>query len=88
MRVQMGEDIKISKVNLIKGVRQCDTVLSKLCTLALKEIFNKMKWKQKCLKIEESYLSNVHFADDIVFIFKQPEKLKKIIEYWIKRLEK
>ena len=42
MRVKIDENIKISKINLNRGVRQGDTILPTLFTLALEEIFKKI----------------------------------------------
>ncbi len=58
---------KNSKIPMRKGVRQGDTISTKLFTACFEEIFKKMEWDDMGLKIDGEYLNN------------EGEHLKKII---------
>ncbi|KAK6760917.1 hypothetical protein RB195_022112 [Necator americanus] len=49
-----------------KGVRQGDTISSKLFTAALQWIMKSLSWEERGIRVDERFLSNLRFADDIV----------------------
>ncbi|KAK6760653.1 hypothetical protein RB195_021927 [Necator americanus] len=49
-----------------KGVRQGDTISSKLFTAALQWIMKSLSWEGRGICVDGSFLSNLRFADDIV----------------------
>ena len=53
------------KINVRRGVRQGDTVSSKLFTAPLVCIFRRLTWATRGLKIHGKYLSHLCLADDI-----------------------
>ena len=42
-----------------------DTTLPKLFTAAFESVFRRLTWETRGLKIDDEYLSQLHFADDI-----------------------
>ena len=57
------------KFKLGRGARQGDNISPKLFTSCLQHaIINKINWENKGVRIDGEYLSNLIFADDIVFI--------------------
>ena len=51
------------QINIRRGVRQGDTISSKLFTAALESIFRQLTWETRGLKIDGEYLSHVRFID-------------------------
>ncbi|KAK6755372.1 hypothetical protein RB195_014005 [Necator americanus] len=49
-----------------KGVRQGDTISPKLFTAALQWIMKSLSWEERGIRVDERFLSNLCFADDIV----------------------
>ncbi|KAK6754350.1 hypothetical protein RB195_013384 [Necator americanus] len=49
-----------------KGVRQGDTISPKLLTAALQWIMKSLSWKERGIRVDGRFLSNLRFADDIV----------------------
>ena len=56
------------KIRIKRGVRQGDTISSKLFTATLESIFRRLNWENKGVKIDGEFLSNLRFADDIIII--------------------
>ncbi|KAK6756763.1 hypothetical protein RB195_014908 [Necator americanus] len=50
-----------------KGVRQGDTISPKLFTAALQWIMKSLSWEGRGIRVDGRFLSNLRFADDIVF---------------------
>ena len=51
-----------------KSVRQGDTILPKLFTSCLEEIFHGKNWSDKGINIDGKHLHHLKFTDDIVLI--------------------
>ena len=54
------------KINIKRGVRQGDTISPKLFTATQDSIFRRLNWENKGVKIGGEFLTNLHFADDII----------------------
>ena len=52
------------KIRIKRGVRQRDTISSKLSTATLESKFRRLNWENKGVKIDGEFLTNVRFADD------------------------
>ena len=68
------------KIPIKKGVRQGDTISPKLFTACLEEIFKKLNWEGRGIKVDGEYLNNLRFADDIVIVCETAEELQQMIE--------
>ena len=68
------------KIPLGKGIRQGDTISPKLFTSVLEEIFRKLDWEEKGIRMDGEYLSNLRFADDIILTSEDPEEIKVMLE--------
>ena len=68
------------KVPIKKGVRQGDTISPKLFTACLQEIFKKLNWTNKGIKVGDEYLNNLRFADDIILFSETSGDLKTMVE--------
>lgn len=66
--IKIDNDLQTDKIKLGKGVRQGDTISPKLFTLALENVFKRLNWEGKGLKIDGTFLNHLRFADDIVLI--------------------
>ncbi len=53
-------------------------------TCLLKDIFQKMNWEGKGIKINGEFLNNLRFADDVVLISQDGEELKEMPNYLAK----
>jgi len=73
------EDVKTNRIPINKGVRQGDTVSPKLFTLALEDVFRRLDWDKKGLRVDGGYLSDLRFADDIVLIISTKEELIEML---------
>ena len=51
-----------------RGVKQGDPWSPALINCALEDIFKKLNWTNKDIKINGAYLNNLRFADDLVLI--------------------
>ena len=71
---------KSQKINVKRGVRQGDTISPKLFTATLEDIFRKINWDTKGLKIDGEYLSHLRFADDIVIFAETPQELQDMLQ--------
>ena len=67
------------KIPIKKGVRQGDTISPKLFTACLEEIFRKLEWEGKGIKIGDEHLNNLRFADDIVLLSESADELQQLI---------
>lgn len=67
-------------------VRQEDTILLKLLTAVLKNIFKKIDWENKVIRIWKygEYLNHFQFTDDILIVIESSKKLKNILTIWQK----
>ena len=67
-------DTEGSTFNLNRGVRQGESMSPKLFMASLQSIFNKLNWQEKAfgIKIDNTYLNNLRFADDIVLVANPP----------------
>ncbi len=75
--IQLQE--KSRKISIRKGIRQCDTILPKLFTAYLEEIFKKLEGNHIGLKIDGEYLSSLRFEDDAVLLSHSGENLEKMM---------
>ncbi|KAJ2938173.1 hypothetical protein O0L34_g18513 [Tuta absoluta] len=66
-----GKDIKIER-----GVRQGDPLSPKLFIAVLENIFKKLNWSQKGIRINGHLLNHLRFADDIVIFAETPRDLE------------
>ena len=67
-------------VNIRKGVRQDDPISSKLFSVGLEEILQRLDWSEKGIKVNGEYLSHLHFADAIVIFSHSAESLQTRIK--------
>jgi len=74
-------DTEGSTFNLNGGARQGDSMSPKLFMASLQSIFNKLNWQEKAfgIKIDNTYLNNLRFADDIVLVAKTPQELQIMV---------
>ena len=63
-----------------KGVRQGDTISSKLFTNCLEYIFRNINWDTKGININEETLHRLKFADDIVLISDNLKNAKSMLD--------
>lgn len=54
--------------NVEIGVRQGDPISLKLFTLALEDVFKKLDWEERGVKIDGYHLSHLRFADYIALV--------------------
>jgi Reverse transcriptase (RNA-dependent DNA polymerase) len=66
MHVKINDNLRTNQINIKRGVRQGDSISPKLFTLVLEDIFKKLNWQAKGIKIDGSFLNHLRFADDIV----------------------
>ena len=66
-----------------RGIRQGDTISSKLFMAALETIFRRLTWETRGLKIDGEYLSHLCFADNILIIklcANTPHELQQMLQ--------
>ena len=68
-----------SKIPIKKGVRQGDTISPKLFTACLEEIFRKLNWSEKGIRIGNDNLSHLRFADDIILFSDSANQLQQMV---------
>lgn len=68
---------KRAKINIEKGVRQGDTISPQLFSACLEDIFRKLDWDSKGIRINGEYLNHLRFADDLVLLSNNPLELQK-----------
>ncbi|RVE53061.1 hypothetical protein evm_002359 [Chilo suppressalis] len=66
-------------IDIKRGVRQGDTLSPKLFTLVLEDVFKKLSWEERGLKLPGTRLNNLRFADDIVLFSDNPDDLQTMI---------
>ena len=76
---QIQTDVLSRKIDINKGVRQGDTLSPNLFTAALQEIFKRVDFEGKGIKIQGERLSNLRFADDIVLFSQSIKELQEMI---------
>ncbi|KAK6737622.1 hypothetical protein RB195_019996 [Necator americanus] len=62
-----------------KGVRQGDTISPKLCTAALQWIMKSFSWKERGIRVDGRFLSNLRFADDILLFSSSTNEAETIL---------
>jgi hypothetical protein len=72
-------NIKID-ININRGIRQGDTMSPILFITCLEDIFRRLDWEGKGIKICGEYLNNLKFADDIVLFANNLETLQTMME--------
>lgn len=77
---QIQTDLLSRKIDIHKGVRQGDTLSPNLFTAALQEIFKRVEFEGKGIKIQGENLSNLKFADDIVLFSDSVKELQEMIK--------
>ncbi len=70
-----GENFPIER-----AVKQGDPVSRNIFNSVLKEVFWKMNWEKKRIKINRHWMSNLIFADDIVLISQNVQELRLMVE--------
>ena len=65
------------KIRIKRGVRQGDTISPKLFPATLESI-KWLNWKNKGLKIDGEFLSNLRFADDTFLCTETPQELQQM----------
>ena len=68
------------KIRIKRGVRQGDTISSKLFTATLESIFRRLNWENKGVKIDGEFLSHLRFADDIFLCTETPQELQQMLQ--------
>ena len=68
------------KIRIKRGVRQGDTISPKLFTATLENIFRRLNWENKGVKIDGEFLSNLRFADDIFLCTETPQELQHMLQ--------
>lgn len=64
---------------ITKGVKQGDPLSPLLFICALEEVFRKLNWEQKGIKINGEILNNLRFADDVVLIGNNLLEIKNML---------
>jgi len=68
------------KIQARRGVRQGNTISSKLFTLALEYTFKELSWEKKGVAVDGTYPSHLYFVDDIVFLSSNAAELKEMLQ--------
>ncbi|VDO52936.1 unnamed protein product [Haemonchus placei] len=68
------------RVPIGKGARQGDTISLELITTALNHALLQLDYGDKNINIGGKKLSNLRFADDIVFISQNREELQQLVK--------
>lgn len=80
LHVKIDDETKTNAIKIKRGVRQGDTISPKLFTLALEDVFKNLKWENKGIKIDGTYLNNLRFADDIVLISDDIKEIESMLQ--------
>ena len=70
---------KSNKINFRRGVPQGDTISPKLFTPSLGNIFRRLTWETRGLKIDGEYLSHLRLTDDILICANTPHELQQML---------
>ncbi len=68
---QKGDNFKVER-----GVRQGDLLSPNLFNAVLEEVFGKLGWEGRGLRINGEHLNNLLFADDVVLIGRSREEIE------------
>ena len=68
------------KIRIKRGVRQGDTISPKLFTATLENTFRRLNWKNKGVKIDGEFHSNLRFADDIFLCTETSQELQQMLQ--------
>ena len=74
MTDKTSESFKIER-----GVRQGDPVSPKLFNAVLEDIFRRLNWEDRGVKINEKRLNHLRFADDIMTISETAEETEVML---------
>ncbi|XP_045455664.1 uncharacterized protein LOC123665395 [Melitaea cinxia] len=66
-------------INIKRGVRQGDPLSPKLFIAVLEDVFQNTDWETRGIKINNSYLSHLRFADDIVILSETANELQDML---------
>ena len=80
LKANIITDKKGELFQIKKGVKQGDPLSPVLFICALEEIFRKLKWEGRGIKINGEYLNNLRFADDIILIAKNEGELNEMLQ--------
>jgi len=80
------EDVTTNRIPINRGFRQGDTIPPKLFTLALEDVFRRLDWDKRVLRVDGEYLSNLCYADDIVLNSSAKEELIEMLADLKRRL--
>ncbi len=77
-RARVKTDKTGGSINIERGVRQGDPLSPNLFNCILEEIFRRLEWEGKGIKIDGEHLNNLRFADDVVLISDNIEELEML----------
>jgi len=77
--VKAQEDVTTNRIPINRGIRQGNRISPKLFTVALEDVFRRLDWDKKGLRVDGRYLSNLRFADDTVLISSTKEELIEML---------
>lgn len=80
IQIQITEDTITPRMKIKQGVRQGDTISSKLFILALEDVLQRLNSEELGVMIDGRYLSHLRFAADIMIISNSIEELKAMFE--------
>ena len=63
-------------VNIREGIRQGNTILPKLFSVGPEEIFKRLNWSRKGIKVNVKHLIHLRFADEAVIFSQSAENLQ------------
>uniref|UniRef100_A0A914VXU9 Reverse transcriptase domain-containing protein n=1 Tax=Plectus sambesii TaxID=2011161 RepID=A0A914VXU9_9BILA len=66
------------EIDIHRGVRQGDTILPKLFTACLEQMFRRLPWDDRGININGRCLSNLRLADDIVLFANTADELQQM----------